>query len=454
MSQKPPTSRDLFAFRPLLAVARSGMYPAVFQLATAAVFVLIVFQLLVGPDVAHENFGTALVWVLWWPLLPLMFLAVGRFWCAICPFGTLSDLVQRVVGAERPVPAFLKRYGIWVIDASFILITWADHVWGVVESPWGSGVLLLIITTGVIISGAFFKRRTFCRYICFIGGLAGNYSRAGMTALRVDADICATCTAGAPCFNGSEHAPACPMFEFPRKMDSSENCTFCANCVKNCPNDAIALTVRPPTSELWFIAKPNFAAAFLAAAIMGIVLIQNITMLGFWEDLLTSIERTTGITSYTLIFTVAFAVAVAIPVMALYLSALVARRFNRETATLNFARFGYALIPLDLAAHVAHNLFHILAEGKAVFFTSAALFGREDNGASNAILGTSTIQILQFALVGLGVVGSIYTAHRIARHAYAENGPVFAKYAPYAVLFVVFGLLNIFLFMQPMAMRM
>lgn len=85
-----------------------------------------------------------------------------------------------------------------------------------------------------------------------------------------------------------------------------------------------------------------------------------------------------------------------------------------ETAASNFARFGYALIPLDLAGHLAHNLFHILAEGVSVFYTGIALLGICTQG-STAIVGNETIRILQFALVGLGTPFSVCTACRIAR---------------------------------------
>ena len=329
------------------------------------------------------------MWVLWWPLLPIVYVLFGRFWCAVCPFAALSDLVQKLVGANRPVPVFLKRYGIWVIDAIFLAITWADHVFGIVESPWGSGILLLLLTFSVIVSGAFFQRRTFCRYLCFLGGLSANYSRTGMVALRANSDVCATCTAKAACYNGTDKVDPCPLFNFPRTMDASANCNLCGNCIKTCPNDAITLTVRRPTKELWFLRNPKIEESFLAMAIMGIVIIQNVTMLKLWDEILAWVTRVTGVTSYPLIFTAAFAVGVSLPVGSLAVAAKVAARGNIESTFKNFARFGYALIPLDVAAHVAHNLFHLLAEGKSVFYTVGALFGQQAEGSAAAPWGTA-----------------------------------------------------------------
>ena len=107
---------------------RSRWYPGIIQWPTLIIFMVIMFELILGPESAHDNFGTALTWVLWWPLIPIIFLFLGRFWCAICPFAKINDLVQNFVGNNRPVPKFLKKYGIWIIDALFIFITWSDHV--------------------------------------------------------------------------------------------------------------------------------------------------------------------------------------------------------------------------------------------------------------------------------------------------------------------------------------
>jgi len=448
-----PLGRDLLKNRFVSAVMRSRWYPGIFQIPIAAVFGLVGYQLLAGPSKAHENAGTALMWVLWWPALPLVYVLFGRFWCAVCPFAAISDFVQKLVGANRPVPAFLKKYGIWVIDATFLAITWADHVFGIVESPWGSGILLLLLTFSVIVSGAFFQRRTFCRYLCFLGGLSANYSRTGMLTLRAKPDVCATCKSKAACFNGTATTAPCPLFTFARTMEDSANCNLCANCIKSCPNDAITLTVRKPSKELWFLRNPKVEESFLAMAIMGIVIIQNVTMLKVWDDMLAVVERTTGITNYPVIFTALFAVGVSLPVALLALAAKFAARGNIESTMKNFARFGYALIPLDVAAHVAHNLFHLLAEGKSVFYTVAALFGQHQDG-STALVGNGTIQVLQFSILALGLAGSLYTAYRITNRRYITPARRRATLVPFTVLIVVLGALNVAMFLFPMGNRM
>lgn len=431
---------------------RSRWYPGIIQWLTLFIFVVIIYQLLLGPSTAHDNLGTALTWVLWWPLIPLIFLFLGRFWCAICPFATINDFVQKFVGNNRKVPHFLKKYGIWIMDASFIFITWSDHVWGVVGSPVDSGVLLLILTTAVVASGAFFERRTFCRHVCFLGGLAGNYSQAGMLSLHGTPEICAKCDM-ASCFKGTEKAPGCPIFEFPRTMTSSANCVLCGDCLKNCPNGSIQLTIRPPTKELWFVHKPKVEAAFLAAVIMGIVFVQNVTMLGVWGSILSWLETVTGTTSYYVNFSITFLVAIILPVSLLGWASLVATKNNKASLVDNFTRFGYAIIALDLAAHIAHNLFHMLAEGKSILYTALAIFGVDSHGASPALVSTPTIQMLQFGLVGLGFLGSLYIVYRIAESKY-EGDVVWATFKPYAAMLSCLGILNIVLFTLPMAHRM
>ena len=102
---------------------QSKWYPGIFQWTAMVVFSVIVFELVAGTVNPSRNFGSSMTWVLWWPFVPILFLFLGRFWCTVCPFGKVSDIVRKLVGSERPVPKFLKKYGLWLIDLFFIAIT-------------------------------------------------------------------------------------------------------------------------------------------------------------------------------------------------------------------------------------------------------------------------------------------------------------------------------------------
>lgn len=425
---------------------KSKWYPGIFQWLGMAFFGLIVFELMTGTVNPHRNWGTAMTWVLWWPVVPILFVLVGRFWCAVCPFGKISDIVRRLVGSQSPMPKFLKKYGIWLIDITFIVITWADHIFGVVHSPRGSGILLLLLLTMVVVTSVFYERRTFCKSLCFLGGLAGNYSRAGTLELRGNPDICRTCKTQA-CYKGSEKAEACNMFQFVRTMDNSAECNLCGDCVKNCPNDSIRISPRKPTMELWGIKKPMLEQSFLAAVIMGIVLVQNVTMLAVWDTILNGIGAVTRTSNFNVNFTIAFIIAMIIPIGTLwYASKLGSKTYLDSTTKENFIRFGYAYIPIDLAGHLGHNLFHLLTETKALYYNTMGLFGHYMTG-DLAIVSDGTVQILQFILVGIGTWLSMYVVYRIG------NRKSFKQLWPFYLLMLIFGIINFYLFSLPMDHR-
>jgi polyferredoxin len=142
--------------------------------------VLLVFILLwafFGTIQASKNAATLFVWSLWWALLPFSFLLFGRVWCSVCPLGKAGDLVQGWFKMRRRDPGtFLKRYGMWIMIALFVMLTWFDRISSFAGSPRSTGILLLILLAGAVITMFFFRRRTWCRYLCPIGGLSGIYS--------------------------------------------------------------------------------------------------------------------------------------------------------------------------------------------------------------------------------------------------------------------------------------
>ena len=187
---------------------------------------------------------------------------------------------------------------------------------------------------------------------------------------------------------------------------------------------------------------------------MGIVFVQNVTMLQGWQGLLAWLERAVGTNNDAVTFTITFIIAMALPVALMALTALAAGRLNGASLARNFALFGYAIIPLDVAGHVAHNLFHLFAEGKAVWFTALLLVGQQGSEESPALLATGVIQVLQYILVALGILGSLYAAYRIARSNFGTTQMTWRTFTPYAAVIALLGAINVYLFILPMAMRM
>jgi hypothetical protein len=173
-------------------------------------------------------------------------------------------------------------------------------------------------------------------------------------------------------------------------------------------------------------------------------------MLSFWEPLMTSLQGVllgSRVTAFTSVFLVAMAIPFAMMAAAAYFTGAK----TGEDIARTFARFGYAVIPLDLAGHMAHNLFHLLAEGKAIFFNAAALVGTQVTGDA-ALLSAPTIQALQFGVLALGIGGSIFTAYKIAQRSPGQTTP-FRAFLPQLLVLVIFGLVNVYLFTLPMGHR-
>ncbi|MFZ3169980.1 MAG: 4Fe-4S binding protein [Candidatus Methanoperedens sp.] len=457
-------------YAPLKSLLKSRWYPLIFVLPTMIIFAIIVIKLFFGSAEASSNFGSIMMWIFLWPILPVLFLLFGRLWCSVCPLSRVCDGVQKKVGMHRKVPKFLQTYGVWIIIFAFLAITWSDVIFGIVESPLNTGILLLFVFIGVVFMGAVYEKRAWCRYLCFLGGLSSNYSMSSALELRTDSEVCKTCKTPL-CYKGDGKTGGCSMFEYPRTMDSNRACNFCSNCIKTCDHDAIRITPRPPTSELWFIKKPRFEESFLATALIGIVVSQTMIMLEVWEPFMTWFENTTGITNFPVAWTLIFAGAMLLPVLLMLVASLISSiisgktsnsdlisdqvaemnavsKDSMETTLSGFIRYGYALIPLGLGIHLAHNAKHFLGEGFAVFYSSASLVGWNITG-NLSILNMPTIQIIQYILSILGFLGAIYTAYKIS----TNNPNIRSSVLPYIVLILMFGIIALWMYSVPMAAR-
>ena len=274
----------------------------------------------------------------------------------------------------------------------------------------------------MVVSGAFFERRTWCRYLCFLGGLSGNYSRTGMLELRATPAKCAKCKVEA-CYKGNEKAPGCPMFEFPRTMDTNASCNLCGYCVKSCPNDSPRLTLRVAHPGAVVHPQAQVRGGVPGLVIMGIVFVQNITMLerlagaswAGWSAL-------PGPTSYFVTFTITFAdchgAADRACSAATALAASQAQRGSLCGRTSPSSAMRSSRWTWPGTSPTTCSICWPRARPSCT--PALALFGQDVHGASPALLDSATIQVLQYILVVLGAIGSLYTAYRISVHGYGK----------------------------------
>ncbi len=430
---------------------RRRIYPEGVQAGVLAVFLLMMGALALGPPVSHRNLGSVYLWILWWPLVPFLLFFSARSWCAVCPIATLGDLVQRIPGfGKSRTPRWLAVGGIWAIEGTFLAVTWFDRSVGLVDSVRVTFTALLILTGVALTVSAVYRRRTFCRHLCFFGALAGNYSMASVVELRPDGPTCRGCAREACLRTEAASLPdACPMLERPRALAENRECNLCLKCLRTCERRSLALRVRHPLRELAAVRKPKMAVAGLAAVLVGVVAVQNLGMLEVSGALESWIGDATGLGRQAQT-SVIYLTAILLPLALLLLAA----RGDMTRAAL----FGYALIPLDLGAHAAHNLLHMLGEGRSVWWVTARLLGlispldipggHPGGSMGAALLDAPTIKVLQVSLLLLAAWGSFSVARRMR----PRLGDLASALPLYGLLLVLLGL-NLWLFSVPMALR-
>lgn len=320
---------------PVYKLFRSKWFPGIIQIPMAIIFVGLLFVALfginIGPfnNVGHLHLGIFnskqhqnslfifLVWILWLPLVSISALVLGRLWCGnFCPLRLAtefaSNLTKSIIGKKPNYNPYL-RVG-WILPTTFILITFFVKTFDVQTIARNGAYLFIGIFVVAFLVGLFFRKGTWCSYVCPIGGWLARIARLGIIGVRPKHSVCAQCTTK-ECLQGmtakpgtgsmvtkvsklaalsvvgmvssqsiasraniptaakqkSIRADRCPMFLNPSKLDSSHSCLGCWNCVKNCPGDKAAMRVgfRMPGMELLKPYAPDKWESVYIAGLIG-----------------------------------------------------------------------------------------------------------------------------------------------------------------------------------------
>jgi len=451
---------DVLRLPGLRALLAHPAFPLVVQLPVVGLFVLVLAAGFVGNPDAGRNIAPVLTWTVWWALLVAVVLVFGKVWCTVCPWTALADWIARWLPRfDRPWPRALRS--IWPATVLFVGLTWLELGYGVTEKPWLTASLGLLMVLLALCSRVLFERKAFCRYACLVGRVSGLYATFAASELRAaDAATCRQCRTK-DCFHGNARGAPCPTHEFLGAMHENTYCILCMECVKSCPESNVAWNVRPFAADLLESIRPRSDEGWLAVIMLSMSAFHGLTMTLWWDRLVQGIAASAGV-GPLVAFSLGMAAMLVLPAAVYFgLCALMrwCARDERHGVYTLFVRFAYALLPIALFYHLAHNAQHVFVEGKKLLRAASDPFGWGWDVFGTAQLPVDAVLPLevgwgvQVALVLVGHLYALVIAHRTARALYPDGNAAVASQIPMLIAMVLFSWQSLWLLGQPMVMR-
>ena len=415
---------------PLLRQALTRRWPLLLLRASAlGGFAFAILAGLIGTPVGNHNFAIVAVWIAWWAALMLVIVPfLGRSWCAICPIPMPGEWLQQgaVLGPARPsqrgkvidrrFPKYLRN--IWGQNVAFTLLALFSAVI-LTRPPITAWVLLgmILLATGLSLV---YQRRTFCRFVCPVGGFIGLYSQLAPLALRViNPQVCKAHTIKS-CYQGSEDGYGCPWDVYPGGMIVNTNCGLCMECLRTCNYDNIALNLRAFGADLQTTKRPKLDEAYKALIMLGAALAYSAVMVGPWGALKEAAYQVGSIP--WVMFTLGLVILTWVLLPGIFrLTTHIAQRLAPSHPARNeiFTAFSASLLPLGLSAWVAFSLSFVFASLSYLWpaLSDPLGWGWDLLGTANIPwqpYGGAFVPILQIAVLLVGLFWAGNTAQNIA----------------------------------------
>jgi polyferredoxin len=430
------------------------LYPWAARWFLIGFLVTLAYSAFFGPNNARLNFATVMSWIVWWPLLAVSYLLFGRVWCAFCPMGALSELVQRKIGLNRTAPGiFRKRWLVAVLLTIAILYqAWIEEVTLASYSPIFTGLILLSFTVGAVLCGFVFERWTWCRHLCPLGAWSGVFAMSSMVEVRADPNIClAKRCKGIYCYFGRENLPGCPFHQVPKIMETNRYCSTCGNCLKACPNDAISIQLRWPGYEFFIQKKEMLENSLVSIAAIGVVAFQLFVMTSLWTSIRKRASSLPLFSNDALLYGVFILASVGLTITLFIIVSRLYAYLTKQTLQQEMCRFGFAFLPIALMGHIGHNLRHLFAGYPLVQGAIAGLVGQGPSVPADWPNHWSWLALeISLVLIGLGM--SIWSLRGICqtRRIVCPRQPAAI---PFMGLAMLFAFTYILLFILPMVTR-
>lgn len=444
------------------------------RIIAASVFLLVIAAGLFGTQVAERNIATTLTWTLWWSGVVISVFFVGSAWCAICPWDAIATwLVRRRLwkrGGELSslnlvVPKAIRN--IWPALIMFVVLTWLELGYGVTTSPYATALLALLIVVLATISLAIYERKAFCRYFCAVGRTLGAYGGIAPIALRpIDNAVCASCKT-LECYNGTQDIEPCPTHIVMGSLKQNTYCTSCGSCTQSCPEQNISWQLRNVGDEVTYSSRPHWDESWFILGLLSLTIFHGFTMMPYWEDWMRQLAYIVGDSGRILTsFSIGMASAMILPIVIYSACISWLHRIigKREPWQRVFSSMALSVLPLAFAYHIAHNLSHLVRESQGFISVVLNPFGENTQPLSmhevhmrhmNPVIDDNIVFALQAMLILFG----FWLALKILRQRiqkFTDSNASLSRiaYLPMVVFISLISMVNLWLLMQPMIMRM
>ncbi|MFT5366463.1 MAG: polyferredoxin/YHS domain-containing protein [Candidatus Latescibacterota bacterium] len=462
------TRFDLLQFRGLRQLIIHPFTRFGVQAFAAGLFVLIIAAGLFGNQLSTKNIAPLVTWTIWWGGLILLILYAGKAWCYVCPWDAIAGWAEGLrfwgrkgEGLSLGIrwPKFMRN--VWPATLFFVGLTWIEIGFGVTMKPRMTAWLALGMLAMAFVSAFIFDRKSFCRYGCLVGRVSGLYAMFSPIEVRArDKDVCRSCETHS-CYKGNDQGDPCPTFQYLGTMDRSTYCISCMECVKSCELENVALNLRPWGEDLSQTFRPRNDEAYLALVLLSLTGFHGLTMTGLWQEMLDLIQLTLSV-GETFAFTIGMFGLMVAPVVAY--AGLVGISWlgggSQSVAYRDyFIRYAYALLPIALFYHLAHNSEHLLMEGQKVVALLSDPFGWSWDLFGTAtwtlppLIDLPTLWAVQVFLVVIGHIYSLWIARHTALAFFSDSKAALRSQLPMLVAMILFSTISLWLLKQPMEMR-
>jgi polyferredoxin len=486
-----PAGPDLLRVPLLRRFLRWRYARLVFQLPLLLLAIMMIIDGFTGRQLAPRNLATTASWLHYRGLVVIALALVGNAFCAACPL-MLTRGTSRWLRRHLP-ERFQLRWprvlqGKFPVIILLLLFFFSYEYFNLWASPWLTAWLAVGYFGAALAVDTLFPPGTFCRYACPLGNFNFALATAAPTQITaVDHDICRSCE-HKPCLHGRESYgdesqargeaafiplasivnangagffPGCETGLMAPTIQSNMDCTSCFNCVRACPFDNVALTVRSPVREATH--SPWRRRGHLSVMLLGIFLalmglLNAAAMVAPFYTLADLAAGLLGTDSELLLLVLLFAgtsvAGLALIMLVTSLADLAGGARVKPRDSLQ--RWGYVVVILGIGFWAAHYIFHFLTGALQIipvtghFFYYRGLAGPPDWQLAR-LVPTRYLFTVTAAITSIYTLLAFYTGIRIALRDFGRRG-VLAMW-PILLFILAFAALALWLLGQPMEMR-